>query len=72
MSNVFPFGGAWNYTGQPAAAIPAGFTASGLPRSVMVAARPNDEPTLISLAAQLEAERPWADRHPLMRGSSEA
>ena len=72
MSNVFPFGAAWNYTGQPAAAIPAGFTASGLPRSVMVAARPNDEPTLISLAAQLEAERPWADRHPLMRGSSEA
>jgi amidase len=64
MSNVYPYGAAWNYTGQPAAAIPAGFSEGGLPRSVMVIARPNDEPTLISLAGQLEAERPWADRRP--------
>ncbi|MFL5907590.1 MAG: amidase [Solirubrobacterales bacterium] len=64
MTNVYPYGAAWNYTGQPAAVIPAGFTDAGLPRSVMVAARPNDEATLISLAAQLEAERPWADRRP--------
>jgi amidase len=64
MSNVYPYGAAWNYTGQPAAAIPAGFTETGLPRSVMLVARPNDEATLISLAAQLEAERPWADRLP--------
>jgi amidase len=64
MSRVYPYGAAWNFTGQPAAAIPAGFSEGGLPRSVMVIARPNDEPTLISLAAQLEAERPWADRRP--------
>jgi amidase len=64
MSNVYPYGAAWNYTGQPAAAVPAGFTDSGLPRSVMLVGRPNDEATLISLAAQLEAERPWADRTP--------
>lgn len=64
MSNVYPYGAAWNFTGQPAAAIPAGFTSAGLPRSVMLAARPNDEATLISVAAQLEAERPWADRTP--------
>jgi len=64
MSNVYPYGAAWNYTGQPAAAVPAGFSAEGLPRSVMLVGRPNDEPTLISLAAQLEAERPWADRLP--------
>ena len=64
MSNVYPYGAAWNYTGQPAAAIPAGFTDTGLPRSVMLVGRPNDEPTLVSLAAQLEAERPWADRTP--------
>jgi amidase len=72
MSNVYPYGAAWNYTGQPAATIPAGFTDAGLPRSVMLVARPNDEDTLISLAAQLEAERPWANRLPEMRGSSEA
>jgi amidase len=72
MSNVYPYAAAWNYTGQPAATIPAGFTDSGLPRSVMLIARPNDEATLVSLGAQLEAERPWADRRPVMRGSSEA
>jgi len=64
MSNVYPYAAAWNYTGQPAATIPAGFTDSGLPRSVMLIARPNDEATLISLGAQLEAECPWADRRP--------
>jgi amidase len=64
MSNVYPYAAAWNFTGQPAAAIPAGFTDTGLPRSVMLIARPNDEATLISLGAQLEAERPWADRTP--------
>ena len=64
MSNVYPYGAAWNYTGQPAAAVPAGFTDSGLPRSVMLVGRPNDEATLISLGAQLEAERPWDDRLP--------
>src|SRR5262245_46201720 len=73
MSNVYPYAAAWNYTGQPAATIPAGFTDGGLPRSVMLVARPNDEDTLISLAAQLEAERPVADRvPPLIGGSSEA
>jgi amidase len=64
MSNVYPYAATWNYTGQPAATIPAGFSEGGLPRSVMLVARPNDEPTLVSLAAQLESERPWADRRP--------
>jgi amidase len=68
MSNVYPYAAAWNYTGQPAATIPAGFTDSGLPRSVMLVARPNDEATLISLGAQLEAERPWAGRRPPVDG----
>jgi amidase len=66
MSNVYPYGAAWNYTGQPAAAVPAGFAENGLPRSVMLVGRPNGEPTLISLAAQLEAERPWAERVPAL------
>ena len=43
--------------------MPAGFTDDGLPLSEP-AGRPNDEATLLSLAAQLEAERPWADRRP--------
>ncbi len=59
-----PHLGIFNHTGQPAAAVPAGFTPGGLPLSVQLAGRPDDEPTLLSLAAQIEAERPWADRRP--------
>jgi amidase len=61
---AYPFTGPWNALGQPAAAVPAGFTAEGLPLSVQLISRPNDEATLLSLAAQIEAERPWADRRP--------
>jgi amidase len=64
MSRVYPFTGVWNYTGQPAAAVPAGFDADGLPRSAQLIGRPDDEATLLSLAAQIESERPWADRRP--------
>src|SRR4051794_16759885 len=54
----------WNYTGQPAAAVPAGFDADGLPLSVQLVARPNADAQLTSLCAQLEAARPWAQRRP--------
>ena len=54
----------WNATGQPAASVPAGFTPEGLPLAAQLVARQNDETTLISLAAQLEAESPWAQRRP--------
>jgi amidase len=54
----------WNVSGQPAASIPAGFTDNGLPLSVQLIGRPHDETTLLSLAAQIEAERPWAGRRP--------
>jgi amidase len=58
----------WNMTGQPGMAVPAGFTGEGFPLSVQLVGRPNAEATLISLAAQLEAERPWADRRPAFAG----
>jgi len=59
-----PFNVLWNSTGQPAASVPAGFTADGLPLAVQLVGRPHDEATLLSLAAELEAARPWADRRP--------
>jgi amidase len=64
MSRTYAFTPVWNHTGQPAAAVPAGFTEAGLPLSVTLVGRPGDEATLLSLAAEIEAERPWADRRP--------
>jgi amidase len=57
----------WNVTGQPAASVPAGFDADGLPLAVQLVARPGDEATLFALAAQLEAARPWAQARPSLR-----
>jgi amidase len=45
-------------------AVPAGFAANGMPLSIQVIGRRGDEATLLSLAAQIEAERPWADARP--------
>jgi amidase len=59
-----PYNGVWNVTGQPAASVPAGFGSDGLPRGVQVVGRANDEITILSLAAQIEAERPWAQQRP--------
>lgn len=64
MSMAYPYTGIWNATGQPAASVPAGFSEDGLPLSVQLIGRPGAEHTLLSLAAQIEAERPWADRRP--------
>jgi amidase len=64
IARYVPFTPPWNVTGQPAAAVPAGFSPEGLPLSVQLVGRPSDETTLLSLSAQLEAERPWTDRRP--------
>jgi amidase len=60
-----PYNGVWNATGQPAASVPAGFGSDGLPRGVQIVGRPNDEGTLLALAAQIESVRPWAPLRPL-------
>jgi amidase len=59
-----PFTAMWNFTGNPAASVPAGFDDRGMPLAVQLIAPPNDEATLLSLAAQIEAARPWADHRP--------
>ena len=64
MSRPYAFTPMWNMTGQPAAAVPAGFTDDGLPLSVSLVGHANDDARLISLAAQIEQARPWADRRP--------
>jgi len=64
VAGMVPYNGVWNVTGQPAASVPAGFGADGLPRSVQLVARAGEETTIVSLAAQLEAERAWAEQRP--------
>jgi amidase len=64
VAGMVPYNGVWNVTGQPAASIPAGFGADGLPRAVQLVGRAGDETRILSLAAQLERERPWAERRP--------
>ncbi len=59
-----PWTSAWNVTGMPAVSLPLHWTPTGLPVGVMIAARPAEEEQLLSLAAQVEAAVPWADRHP--------
>jgi amidase len=44
--------------------VPLYWTEDGLPVGSMLVGRPADETTLLALSAQLEAARPWADRHP--------
>ena len=61
---IIPHYGPWNLIGQPAASVPAGFDSGGLPVSVQFAGRQDDEATLLSVAAEIEAARPWADRRP--------
>jgi amidase len=64
MSRFYPYCVPWNHLGNPAMSVPAGFAADGMPLAIQIIGRPGDEATLLSLAAQLEAERPWADRRP--------
>jgi Asp-tRNA(Asn)/Glu-tRNA(Gln) amidotransferase A subunit family amidase len=59
-----PFTAIFNLTGQPAVAVPAGWSADGLPLSVQLVGRLGAEDVLYSLAAQLESAAPWADRRP--------
>jgi amidase len=63
-SAMVSYAACWNFTGQPACSVPAGFDEDGLPRAVQLVGRVNDEATLVALAAQIEAERPWTQQRP--------
>jgi len=51
-------------TGQPAITVPIGFGEDHLPTSVQIVGKPLGEDTLLQVAAQMEAARPWAHRRP--------
>ncbi len=64
ISGHVPWCPVWNATGQPAVSLPAGLSSAGLPLAVQLVGATDDEATLLSLSAQLEGERPWAERRP--------
>jgi amidase len=49
----------WNLAGNPACNVPSGTGTDGLPIGCQLVGRTDGEETLVSLAAQLEAARPW-------------
>ena len=61
-----PFCAAFNASGQPAASLPMGMSASGLPIGVHLAAAYGRDEDLIALCAELELAQPMAARRAAM------
>ena len=53
-----------NFTGWPAMSVPLFWNVDGLPIGAMFLGRPENEPVLFALAAQLERARPWDKKRP--------
>src|SRR5438309_4995249 len=58
----YPF----NFTGQPAASVPAGFTPAGLPVGLQIVGRRFADLTVLQASAAFAAARPWAQRRPAL------
>ena len=59
-----PFTPVFNLTGLPAASIPCGFSAEGMPIGLHIIGRQGDEPTVLRASAAFEEARPWAHSKP--------
>ena len=56
----YPF----NMSGTPAASVPCGFTADGLPVGIQIVAKRFNDLGVLNASAALEIARPWADIRP--------
>ena len=56
----YPF----NYSGQPAISVPAGWTASALPVGIQIVGRRLEDALVLRAAAAFEMVHPWAGRRP--------
>ena len=64
-ADAYPYTGIWNHTGQPSCSVPAPSVSDrGLPLGVQLIGPPDSEETLLSVAAQLEADVGWTARRP--------
>jgi len=58
----YPF----NFTGQPAASVPAGFTPTGMPVGLQIVGRRGADLAVLQASAAFEQARPWAQKRPPM------
>jgi aspartyl-tRNA(Asn)/glutamyl-tRNA(Gln) amidotransferase subunit A len=61
-----PFTYPFNLTGQPAASVPVGFTAAGLPVGLQIVGRRYGDRTVLAASAAYEAAAPWAEAKPAL------
>jgi aspartyl-tRNA(Asn)/glutamyl-tRNA(Gln) amidotransferase subunit A len=64
LSFCFPF----NFTGQPAASVPAGLTSSGLPIGMQIVGRHLDDGLVLAASAAFERIQPWNHLYPAFTG----
>ncbi|MGI8702598.1 MAG: amidase [Nocardioidaceae bacterium] len=64
---TYPF----NLTGQPAASIPCGFTADGLPVGLQIVGRWREDSVVLRAARAFEVARPWVPRRPQCAGGGD-
>jgi aspartyl-tRNA(Asn)/glutamyl-tRNA(Gln) amidotransferase subunit A len=58
----YPFNMSWN----PAASVPCGFTAEGLPVGLQIVGKRFDDLGVLQASAAFEAVQPWADKRPAL------
>lgn len=58
----YPFNMSWN----PAASVPCGFTADGLPVGLQIVCKRFDDLGVLQASAAFEAIQPWADKRPVL------
>jgi len=61
-----PFTYPFNFTGQPAASVPCGWTEDGLPVGLQIVGRRFADATVLRVAAAFEKAAPWADKYPAL------
>jgi aspartyl-tRNA(Asn)/glutamyl-tRNA(Gln) amidotransferase subunit A len=62
-----PFSYPFNLTQQPAASVPCGFTAGGLPVGLQIVGRMFDDWTVLRAAHAYEQAHDWVERRPKLR-----
>lgn len=66
VAPIAQFTAPFNVSGQPAASVPAGFTAAGLPIGVQLVGRVGEDRLLLDVCRALEAAMPWRQVHPAL------